>query len=243
MRVPPDQSGIAAAALRQCQVGIGHGERPGEARQARGEHEGLGTRCSHRAVQQVEVGRVRRAPSSPRCRRAARAAGVVAWAGGGRARRGRRPGGGSGAAWPAGRGRDRPGGARARRLRRGGGARGSAASRARMPASSSAVSDAKLVWRSRSSVLAAARTASGSPSSAAPGALAVPGRSEVPPGRPPAPGRRSGAGRLAGGGSSGAFGSPRASVTSTTPRNTWAKTRSYTSIWSWPERSVTRPAQ
>ena len=56
MRVPPDQSGIAAAALRQGQVGVGHGEGPSEPGQARGEHEGLGARGPHRAVQQVEVG-------------------------------------------------------------------------------------------------------------------------------------------------------------------------------------------
>ena len=76
IRVPLDQSGAAAAARWIARSGLRDGERAGEAREPRGEHERLGVRARCRRRTSGTAGRrARTAPSSRRCRTASRAGG------------------------------------------------------------------------------------------------------------------------------------------------------------------------
>ena len=55
IRVPPDQSGAAVGGPGQGDVGVPGGQRPGQPGQPGREHERLGPRAAHRALQQLQV--------------------------------------------------------------------------------------------------------------------------------------------------------------------------------------------
>ena len=248
MRVPPDQSGVAAGGPLQRQVGVGHRRCSGEAGQAGGEHERLGARRPHRAVQQVQVGAGVGLHRAGHVGEEHEPPGAVAAAGDGPARPGRRPCGGTGAGCarrssrspravarsapvrldagrrPAQRGDQRP--QRRQLLRRSSAAKSlrAAAAPRRWPRPGS---------RPLAVAVAAGRRAAAVRARPAP--LTV---------RPGAARRRVGAPAGCGGGRAGAFGSPRSSATSTMPPKTWANTAvEHVDLLVRRSSSVTRPSQ